>query len=110
MGLTRAFLGCGVRSLLVTLWPVYEIPTRILIEHFYGAWREGASKASALVGAQRYLMQMESTALEVRLREYGLLPESIAETIVHFQKMLPGGLPFAHPYYWGAFLLIGDPE
>lgn len=109
MGLTRAFLGCGVRSLLVTLWPVYEIPTRIFIEHFYTAWREGATKANALVGAQHSLMQMDSVALHKRLTAYGLSPSSIAETMTHFHTMLPGPFPFAHPYYWAAFILTGDP-
>ncbi len=110
MGLTRAFLGCGTRSLLVTLWPVHEIPTRIFFEYFYRRWMEGATKARALVDAQHYLVEMDAETLQTRLAEYGLDPSITAETIGLFHAMLPGVHPFAHPYYWGAFILIGDPH
>ena len=109
MGLTRAFLGCGTRSLLATLWPVYEIPTRIFIQQFYTAWKQGASKAKALSIAQQRLIHMNNTDLQNHLEEFALAPTLIAETISQFTAMLPGPHPFAHPYYWGAFLLIGDP-
>ena len=36
-GLTRAFLAAGVRSLLVTLWPVPDIAARLFMERFYSA-------------------------------------------------------------------------
>jgi CHAT domain-containing protein/Tfp pilus assembly protein PilF len=110
MGLTRAFLGSGARSLLVTLWPVYELPTRLFVEHFYQSWRAGVSKAAALASAQRHLMGMNRATLEKALRVYGLDPAAVAETMRQFEMMLPGEYPFAHPYYWGAFLLMGDPQ
>ena len=110
MGLTRAFLGCGARSLLVTLWPVHELPTRLFMEQFYQAWRRGESKAAALRAAQHYVASVDLGVLEGRLRDYGLPASSIAGIVRTFQAMLPGDHPFAHPFYWGAFLLIGDPR
>lgn len=110
LGLTRAFLGCGTRSLVVTLWPVHEVPTRLFMEHFYQTWRKGASKTEALAAAQQYLTAVDFAALETRLRDYALSAASIAETVRLFRTMLPGEQPFAHPFYWAAFLLIGDPR
>lgn len=110
MGLTRAFLGCGARSLLVTLWPVHEIPTRLLMEQFYQSWRQGATKAAALGAAQRYVAALTLTELQTQLARYGLAPATIDATLALFQQMWPGPQPFAHPYYWAPFLLIGDPR
>ena len=109
MGLTRAFLGNGVHSLLVTLWAIHEIPTRIFVEQFYGVMMEGTPKAAALATAQQHLRQMDMHALQHKLEEYGLSELMIAETTALFRRMLPGQNPFDHPYYWGAFLLLGDP-
>ncbi len=108
MGLTRAFLGCGARSLLVTLWPVHEIPTRLLMTHFYACWQQGDGKAMALRRAQSYVATLTLPALADALQSFGLSPAAATGTISQFQAMLPGSHPFAHPYYWGAFLLIGD--
>ena len=109
LGLTRAFLGAGARSLLVALWPVHEIPTRLFMEHFYATWMGGASRAAALAEAQRYVRSMDAEALHARLADYGLSPSEITDLLDLFETMLPGRRPFDHPYYWGAFLLIGAP-
>lgn len=109
MGLTRALLGCGARSLLVTLWPVHETPTRLLMEHFYATWRKGATKAQALAAAQRYLAELTPAALYARLAEYGLAAAAANAAVDLFQHMLLGERPFAHPYYWAPFLLVGNP-
>lgn len=109
LGLTRAFLGCGARSLLVSLWPVHEIPTRLLMERFYQVWQGGASKAAALRTAQRDLAALDWERLAARLQTYGLTQAASAATLQTFQQMAAGQRPFDHPTYWGAFLLIGDP-
>ncbi|MEM7134505.1 MAG: CHAT domain-containing tetratricopeptide repeat protein [Chloroflexota bacterium] len=107
MGLTRAFLGCGTRSLLATLWPIHEIPTRIFMECFYESWMAGASKAQALLAAQRLVAHMDIDALSEQLREYGICQGSTTDMLDLFQSMAPGQGPFAHPYYWAGFILIG---
>ncbi|MFQ5857771.1 MAG: CHAT domain-containing protein [Anaerolineae bacterium] len=109
LGLTRAFLGAGARSLLVTLWPVHEIPTRLFMERFYKAWLGGASRATAVSEAQYYVRSIDAETLRIRLADYGLSPSAITDLLDLFGTMLPGRRPFDHPYYWGAFLLIGDP-
>lgn len=107
MGLTRAFLGQGVRSLIVTLWPVHEVPTRLLMEQFYLRWRAGASKAEALRHAQEYVSTLVSEELAHRLAEFGMDDAEITTSVALFQEMSPDERPFGHPYYWAAFLLVG---
>jgi CHAT domain-containing protein len=108
LGFTRAFLGAGARSLLVALWPVHELPTRLLMEYFYTAWSGGASKAAALAAAQRFVAELDQAAVAAHLVGYGVDAQEIAALLALFEKMLPGPRPFAHPTYWGAFVLVGD--
>ncbi|MGI5499237.1 CHAT domain-containing protein [Lentzea sp. CA-135723] len=55
LGLTRALIYAGARAVLVSLWPVDEISTSILMHAFYEALAAGAAKPAALSEAQRLL-------------------------------------------------------
>jgi tetratricopeptide (TPR) repeat protein len=77
VGLQRAFLAKGARSLLVSLWSVSDQATTLLMQRFYSHWLrdpDRPSKAEALRRAQ----------LDVRAT--------------------PG---FESPRYWAAFQLVG---
>jgi tetratricopeptide (TPR) repeat protein len=52
VGLQRAFLAKGARSVLVSLWNVSDEATRALMTNFYMHWLSGSSKAEALRRAQ----------------------------------------------------------
>jgi len=52
IGLTRAFLGVGVSTLVVSLWLVQDEATAALMERYYERLRDGASPAEALRAAQ----------------------------------------------------------
>jgi CHAT domain-containing protein len=56
VGLTRAFLFAGSRSILASLWKVDDRSTLELMEAFYRE-RGGAESAGALVAAQREMRQ-----------------------------------------------------
>jgi tetratricopeptide (TPR) repeat protein len=57
IGLPRALLARGARSTLVSLWPVGDQPTALLMQSFYHHWLDGAgtTRAEALRLAQRDL-------------------------------------------------------
>ena len=77
VGLQRAFLARGARSVLVSLWNVDDRATRLLMERFYSHWLDRAhpvSKSEALRLAQRDLQRMPA---------------------------------YSHPRYWAAFQLVG---
>lgn len=110
LGMVRACLCAGARALVVTLWQVHDIPTRLFMERFYQVWQTGAARAAALVEAQWYLRTLTGEQIRTRLIDYRLAPAQIEGLMKMFSTMMPGPNPFDHPYYWGAFLLIGDPR
>jgi tetratricopeptide (TPR) repeat protein len=52
IGLTRAFLGVGASTLVVSLWLVQDEATAALMERYYERLRDGAGPAEALRAAQ----------------------------------------------------------
>ncbi|WP_332877349.1 CHAT domain-containing protein [Massilia sp. S19_KUP03_FR1] len=52
LGFTRAFLSAGVASLLVSLWPVEDDSTALLMTTLYGELARGAPSAQAMQSAQ----------------------------------------------------------
>ncbi|HET8841365.1 MAG TPA: CHAT domain-containing protein, partial [Ktedonobacteraceae bacterium] len=81
IGLGRGFLYAGAASLLPTLWKVDDASSAELMEIFYQALLSGYTKAAALASAQRAFLSRAGVA---------------------------GRLYYLHPYFWGAFQLIGD--
>ena len=63
VGLTRAFMYAGARSLVVSLWNVSDRSTSELMKQFYGEMMEfGADKSSALRHAKLDLLSREESA------------------------------------------------
>lgn len=77
VGLQRALLATGARSVVVSLWNVSDAATRLLMERFYHHWgrgKEGVTKTDALRRAQEDLRERPA---------------------------------YDHPRYWAAFQLVG---
>ncbi len=62
VGLLRAFLAAGARSLLVSLWEVDDAATRELMEAFYAGYLDHGHKARALRDAVAQLRARDETA------------------------------------------------
>jgi CHAT domain-containing protein/tetratricopeptide (TPR) repeat protein len=92
VGLADAFLQVGARSVLVSLWEVDDRATALFMQRFY------ANLAEAWSRPDRLGRPIKAEALrEARswLREY---------------RGPSGDVPYRHPYFWSAFVLIGSPE
>jgi CHAT domain-containing protein len=63
VGLSRAFLYAGARSVVVSLWNVSDISTGQLMKNFYQNLTAGQSNAAAL---RRAKLQMLSSGKEAR--------------------------------------------
>jgi CHAT domain-containing protein len=57
LGLTRAFLGAGAATLVVSLWLAQDTTTAALMEHWYERMGEGVGRAAALRAAQLETMR-----------------------------------------------------
>ncbi|MEO5617324.1 MAG: CHAT domain-containing protein, partial [Candidatus Eisenbacteria bacterium] len=62
MGLTRAFLVAGARSVIVSLWPVNDLSTATLMQTFYGGLlAKGRPCDEALAEARRAMIRRPET-------------------------------------------------
>jgi CHAT domain-containing protein len=123
LGFTQALFLAGARSIILGLWQVDDAATALLMVRFYEnllGKRSGLDKplpkAEALREAKHWLRNL--TREEAQKKIDGL-PEAARGL-----KLVPtAGInqatrdpaaredkPFAHPFYWSAFILIGDPN
>ncbi len=123
LGFAQAFLKAGSRSVCLTLWQVDDTATALLMDRFYrnllGKGPEGKAlgKAAALREAKDWLRTV--TAGEA-LERLGTLTQGVVrgERPAHDEMAAvptPNDAgkdyrPYAHPRYWAAFILIGDPD
>lgn len=56
-GFTRAFLGAGAGSIMVTLWPVADESTELLMKRFYEELAKGSDRRESLRNAQIALIK-----------------------------------------------------
>jgi tetratricopeptide (TPR) repeat protein/CHAT domain-containing protein len=115
IGLQRAFTIAGARTLVMSLWGVDDVTTYVLMVRLYRQLLAGGSKADALREAQNFVRDV--TVRE--LRSDWLIPEVIDHLaagnpdaradLLSLVNRPDDDRPFADPYYWGAFILQGDP-
>lgn len=118
----------GANSVVATLWPVSDNSTPWLMREFYRTYvNRTLNKAEALRQAQLALLQGRARTTPSPQRKKGALKEQVlvedmnrqlkdntraelvfvdAKNAVPFKKN--PAKPFAHPYYWSPFILIGN--
>lgn len=100
LGFAGMALQTGVKSVVASLWQVNDIATTALISRFYMALKATPIKAVALQQAQLAMLRGELTIVDDHIVE-GLSNAN--------QSADPTDNRMAHPYYWSAFTLVGNP-
>jgi Flp pilus assembly protein TadD len=125
LGFAQALFVKGAKSLVLSQWKVDDQATALLMTRFYQnllGKRSGLSqplpKAAALDEAKRWLRDLtaEEAGTELAALDRGTVRPLVVEadgpaprTAASVPK--PADVrPFAHPYYWTSFILIGDPQ
>jgi CHAT domain-containing protein/Flp pilus assembly protein TadD len=99
----------GAAAVLASLWPVDDSSTSQLMQEFYKNRQAHPewNKAEALRQAQLQLMQGEYATLTEANRGIRVIANDIAAgTAPRYEK--DPKAPFAHPYYWAPFILMGN--
>jgi tetratricopeptide (TPR) repeat protein len=115
VGFTQALLMSGARSVVLSLWEVDDRATALLMRRFYEdllGRRPGLDhplpKAEALAEARAWLRGLDAVQAEQAMDAAGLMRGGVRRL-----RPAPAGnsrRPFEHPYYWAAFVLVGDPD
>jgi CHAT domain-containing protein len=104
-GLRRAFTLAGAKTLIATLWEIPVLASVILVERFFDNLQiHKMGKGAALVAAQTYLRDITKEQLHQT--------EAGRAALAELQKAnydLEGiECPFAHPYFWAAWICQGE--
>jgi CHAT domain-containing protein len=114
VGFAQALLLAGSRSVCLSLWKVDDSATALLMSRFYQhllGRRKGLDKplpkAEALREAKQWLRGLPADEVQ---KLVAALPEGARGAERVRAPAAGAARPYAHPYYWAAFVLIGDPD
>jgi hypothetical protein len=130
LGFPQALLLAGARSVVLSLWQVDDTATALLMTRFYenvlgkrAGLEKPLPKAEALSEAQHWLRTRTADELRKEVarlskeiprlsKEIPPLPAGVRSNVREMPRPAPGVVfrPFADPYYWSAFILLGDPD
>ncbi|MFB2768332.1 tetratricopeptide repeat protein [Pelatocladus sp. BLCC-F211] len=116
VGLRRSFIQAGAKTVVMSLWRVDDFATAILMERFYYYLLQSRlSKAEALKQAKydvrnMTIAQMRSQWLTESAIEWAQThSQAIADHLRQLSQKSDSERPYEHPYYWAAFICLGNP-
>jgi CHAT domain-containing protein len=94
----------GAKSVIATQWAIEDKSTSILLPRFYQNLANNQNKVQALSLAQKSFIEQELTSRKVSKYLRG------AKRILSISRpfTINSKRPFAHPYYWAGFVLMGN--
>jgi CHAT domain-containing protein/tetratricopeptide (TPR) repeat protein len=117
MGLRRAFIVAGAKTLVMSLWKVDDLATAFLMDLFYDNLLTcGLDRDLALSEAQRATRDVTVGQLRAEWLSGAMIDRLAAgdvgarRALRELAAMPDGYRPFEHPFYWGAFICQGDPS
>jgi CHAT domain-containing protein len=110
VGLSRCLIAAGVKSVIVSLWSVDDLSTALLMVKFYQIFQQKVAAAIALNEAQRWLLGVTKTELEVWLKTNERFFDATLKINLRrrLHQLDDRAQLFQHPRYWAAFFAIGQ--
>ncbi|HWB77689.1 MAG TPA: CHAT domain-containing protein [Nannocystaceae bacterium] len=112
LGMSRAFMLAGSESVVVSLWSVDSLATEALMIEFYRRLQAGESGGAALRNAK---LAVRDGTLPAAPIEAPTAPTTTKPSRKSKAKapIAPPPPPYSqprrdHPYYWGAFIIVGS--
>jgi CHAT domain-containing protein len=103
----------GAKAVLATLWEVADESTAITMQSVYKNRRDkGISTSDALQNAQLDLLrgtQKEAARTKLTLPSRKFFGEADTDARAPNRFIEDAKKPFAHPFYWAPFILMGNP-
>ena len=113
--LAHKFIDAGVDTVVASLWLVDDQSTRLLMEAFYKALAESTEENSVTISQALQIAQLsllgeaDATASQNNTSNpeapRGITIEALDEEALTTPA---SSLPYAHPYYWAPFIIIGN--
>lgn len=101
LGIRRAFINAGVQCMILNLWKTDDNAAIIIMKCFYHHYiREHMSVEESLQKAKHYVRT--GTVRNIRNEPYY---SKTMEDV--FADMEEDKIPYAHPYYWAGFIVMG---
>lgn len=115
IALPSAFMRTGFAGVVASLWAVTDVSTALLMKDFYKLWKQDQlSPAMALNESQKNLRTATAADLARLIDDQSHseaeagIPRSQSTLIWRWlNSFSPDECPFAHPYYWAAFMYTG---
>lgn len=91
----------GAKAVMASLWEVPDESTAMLMQEFYRLRESGYGKDEALQQAQLYLLRRSCPSQNMDTA-------SRSHVSRHFRYQFDEERPYAHPYFWAPFILMGN--
>ncbi|MEW6615471.1 MAG: CHAT domain-containing tetratricopeptide repeat protein [Thermodesulfobacteriota bacterium] len=98
IGLSRAFILAGSKSVIVSLWSVESNSTSVLMKSFYTHLKNGKSKEEALRLAK------------LELKNQNLISDDLSRGVEIVERGKKVQTSTTHPFFWAPFILVGEWE
>ncbi|NJS37184.1 MAG: CHAT domain-containing protein [Brachymonas sp.] len=110
-GLGAAVQLAGARAVLATLWPVADQSTATLMQRFY-AIRSQDTMSTALAIQQAQLEMLQGKGAAGVQANSQIAAKAEQAQVAGLPRLRPyqadPDKPFAHPYFWAPFILMGN--
>jgi CHAT domain-containing protein len=101
-GISNAFLQRGAKAVIASLWQVNDPATGAYMQRFYDYLaKPGTSKVAAMQQVSRDFMDGK-----VQIKDLDSFRSGVK--VVGGDSRSSGEIDLSHPYYWSAFILIGN--